>query len=144
VVPVFGLDAAALATLPAFLVSLNAAIEKRDPALETLADFPLSVEDADGFFYGQTEAVQVKSFEALRAACKSYDKRRENADDYVPPKGCPHAEEIDTDDERGLFVDSIAPGVIELSFPSSREIVVTWLLAHKDGRWRLTAISSRS
>ena len=139
-VVVRGVDGAAAAALPGALARLEAQLGGAPPprSLEALLDFPLSVHASDSFFAGGGPAVTLRNWKALVAACRAQAKAA--AAGGFAFKGCPPPVAVDAKDDWPGRILSPAPGVIEVTFPSHREVLDVWRLRWRHGAWKLQAI----
>lgn len=144
-VPLIGMDARALASLPTQMQEIQTALAAPGrKGLDTLLAYPFTSLDADGFFMGGSKQGKAANWAAVVAACKTYDAALKKAEasgvDYVDPRACPTAAPYDGDDDRSSGLRGSGPRGVVVSFTSHREVVVTWKLVFTD-RWRLQAIS---
>lgn len=128
-----GLDAAAMAALPAFYAALEKALA--DPAragLDKLLAFPFTYESSDWFLDGSNRKPQkIANAKALATACK----KKAPACPGLPNTG---------GREDNARLGGPGPGLLSIRFPSSREVIDVWQLAWKNGAWKLTSAAYES
>jgi hypothetical protein len=119
--------------------------------LEPLVELPFTNRVYDKplnrFFPKATAA----TFAAIVAACRDYARRYaardETAMGWTDPKACPLPQDLLEgpvgSDPRAAGVESAAPGIAVVLFPSHSMVLATWRLRYTD-RWRLQAIDTWS
>ena len=141
--PVIGVDARAAAALQPMVESTQRALAASDRAgLRALIAFPFGNYNADmDMGYGGGETMITGDWKELVAACAALDKHREDSDGDPINTACPSPVDYDPDDDRSPGVETVTPGTVEITWPSGREVVVTWELRWTD-RWRLESIGA--
>jgi hypothetical protein len=139
---IVGIDAAAAAALPRALSTIQSALENPDPAgLEKLLDFPFTLHPAAGFAMGAPKPIKHASWHSLEAACRAQAKAEAAGTlDESKPITCPGPTNVDPGDDRSAGLISTAPAMVEVKFPSHREVQEFWRLRWHDGAWHLSAI----
>jgi len=143
--PLIGVDAAAVTALQPAVDAIQRALSAPDHAgLKPLLEFPFSntnwIMDKG---YGGAQPVVSASWKELVTACAQLAKHDEVEDADPINTGCPAPANYDPDDDRPPGVRTIGPGVVELTWPSHGEVLVTWDLNWTD-RWRLVAIGDET
>ena len=140
-VPIVGADARAVTTLPSSVEAIAAALSSEThKGLEPLIELPFTNENADmAMGYGGGEPMTSKTYKELAAACKRLVAEREASGGEPTSTACPDPVDVDPDDDRPPSLRALAPGTVEIAWPSHREVLVTWRLHYTD-RWRLQAV----
>jgi hypothetical protein len=127
-----GLDAAAVAALPAAYAAIEKALGDPGRAgLDKVAAFPFTYESSDWFFEGNQKPVKHANWKSIETACK---KKK---------PGCPGGPNTGGRDDPARVTGAGAGRVI-IVFPSRREVADQWHLVWKDGAWKLTDMVSGS
>lgn len=123
-----GIDAAAATALPnAYKAMFAALTDEKRSGLEGVLAFPFSYSPPKAFFEPKlTKQFTHKSWATLEIACRKKSL------------GCPGEPNIRA--EEPVPVVGEGPGKLELTFPSTREIVERWHLAWVKDAWKLTSI----
>lgn len=132
-----GVDAAAIAELPAALASIQAALQApRRAGLDKLLAFPFVLHDVGGFFAGEPDPLTYSSWKALDAACQRADK----AAAPTATLSCPRAADVFAEEDRPLAVEPTGPGQLAVHFRGHAEVHEVWRLRREGTAWHLAAI----
>jgi hypothetical protein len=142
-IPMLGFDGPAADELPRALAKLQKVLA--DPArtdLDKLVEFPYS--DHNAFYAARNlKPIKIATGPAMVAACRARDQDEAgNKIDSSPNRGCPMPASVDPTDDRPAAISIPGPGIVEVSFPSHRDLVDVWRLHWNVNAWRLQAIDS--
>lgn len=128
-----GLDAAAVAALPAAYDAIAKAIASPSLAgLDKHLAFPFTYESSDWFFEDNHKPVKHASWKSIETACK---KKK---------IGCPSGPHIGGRGDYDARVEGAGNGAVTITFPSGREVSDVWHLVWTKGAWKVTDMISGS
>jgi hypothetical protein len=134
VVPVLGVDAAALAAVPDALKTAGAALDKCDnDTLAALFDFPFTYENAQ-----RGASFKYKTVDELVKRCQAWRAKAGNVDLDTVTAPVPDSIYIRWHD---ITMFSDAPGRLNLAVSHVKREQV-WRLAWRDGKWHVAAIDT--
>jgi hypothetical protein len=124
-----GLDAKALAALPAAYEAVGKAIADPTRAgLAKLVQFPFTYESSDWFFEGNQKPVKHANWKSIDTACK---KKK---------AGCPGGPNTGGREDAASVAGS--QGSVIVTFPSRREVADQWHFTWTGQEWKLTDMMS--